>query len=310
MTKKWKNVFALVILAVSIALILWITLFSRIGSEARNAYPPLWSYRAIASGSLRILFEVIGNVLLFIPIGIVAVLILHFSIWQTVALGLSISLLIECSQWFFWLGSFEIDDLIHNTLGAALGVILVKRTGLAEKIQFSEKHKGKQLVVILTTVIILLSLPFPFQGLNYLTMKNYAALNDRADGAKNLLVLNGEPGYVGTTNVYVAYNDDGSLSIKGSSDSRAWKRIGQLTLKPGRYSFSGLSGTEEKTIAIELEYYNKEREEFIRLTPDVGPIEAAAFNLEEDTRIRAYVGVYPGAEGNYSARPVIYREDY
>lgn len=310
MTKRWKNSFALVILATSIALVLWITLFSRIGSDARNVYPPLWSYRAIASGSLRILFEVISNVVLFIPIGMIAALIFHFNIWQTITLGFSISLFIECSQWFLWLGAFEIDDLIHNTFGAAVGAILVERTGLTEKIHFSEENKKKQLVAILSTVIILLSVPFAFQGINYQAMKNYAALNDRVDGVKNLLVLNGEPGYVGTTNVYVAYNDDGSISITGSSDSRVWKRIGLRTLKPGHYLFSGLSGTEEKTIAIELEYYNKEREEFIRLTPDVGAIEAAALALEEDTRIRAYVGVYPGAEGNYSARPVIYGEDY
>ena len=310
MTKRWKNSFALVFLAASIALVLWFTLFSRIGSDTRNAYPPLWSYRAIASGSQRILFEVIGNVLLFTPIGIVAVLILHFSIWQTIAMGFSISLLIECSQWIFWLGAFEIDDLLHNTVGAVLGAALVKKIGLDEKIRFSAENKGKQLVAILTTVVILLPIPFAFQGINYQVMKNYAALNDRTDGTKNLLVLNGEPGYVGTTDVYVVYNDDGSLSIIGSSDSRAWKRIGQLTLGSGQYSFSGLSGTAEKTIAIELEYYNKECGEFIRLTPDVGSIEEAIFDLKEDTRIRAYVGVYPGAEGDHLARPVIYREDY
>lgn len=310
MTKKWKNSFVLIILAASIALVLWITLFSRIGFDARNAYPPLWSYRAIASGSLRIIFEVIGNVILFIPIGIVAVLILRFSIWQTILLGFSLSLLIECSQWFFWLGAFEIDDLIHNTLGAAIGAILVKKTGLDEKVLFKPENKKKQLAFILTTVLILLTIPFAFQGLNYLTMKNYAALNDRADGTKNLLILNGEPGYVGTTSVYVAYNDNGSLSITGSSVSRAWKRIGQLTLGSGHYSFSGLSGTRKNTVAIELEYYDKERGGFIRLTPNVGPIEEAIFDLEEDTRIRAYVGVYPGAEGDYLARPVIFREDY
>lgn len=310
MTTKWKNAFALVVLAALIALVLWITLFSRIGSDARNAYPPFWSYRAIASGSLRILFEVIGNVLLFIPIGIVAALVLHFKLWQTIALGFCLSLLIECSQWFFWLGAFEIDDLLHNTIGAALGAALVKRTGLTEKIHFSDENKKKQLVAILSIVIILLSVPFAFQGFNYQTMKRYAALNDRADGAKNLLILNGEPGFVGNTDIYVEYNDDGSLSITGFSDSRAWKRIGQLTLGSGQYSFSGLSGTAEKTVAIELEYYNKERGEFIRLTPDIGPIEETVFDLEENTRIRAYVGVYPGAEGDCLARPVIYREDY
>ena len=63
-------------------------------------------------------------------------------------------------------------------------------------------------------------------------------------------------------------------------------------------------------LVYELEYYDKERGEFVRLTPDARPMEETAFNLEEDTRIRAYAGVYLGAEGDYLARLVIHREDY
>jgi len=46
-TKGWQNSLILIILAASIALILWLTLFSRLGSYSRHFLPPLWSYRAI-----------------------------------------------------------------------------------------------------------------------------------------------------------------------------------------------------------------------------------------------------------------------
>ncbi len=310
MSKKHSSVLISVVTAIVIALILWVTLLSRIGTDARKLYPPFWSYRAIASGSIRILFEVIGNILLFIPCGLIAVLFFRFNLLQAVFLGILFSLIIECSQWFFWLGAFEIDDLLHNTLGAGLGGYIAKKARLSERVDLSTVGRTVQFLQVAVITILLLCVPFVHQGFRYLSMKSYAALNDRADGAKNLLVLNGEPGYVGTTDIYVAYKDDGSISISGSSDVRSWKRIGQLMLKPGKYSFSGLSGTEEKTIALELECYSKDRDEYIRLTPDIGPIESTIFTLVDDTRIRTYVGVYPGAEGEYIARPVIYREDY
>ena len=70
-----------------------------------------------------------------------------------------------------------------------------------------------------------------------------------------------------------------------------------------------MSGVEEKTIAIELEYFNIEQQQYIRLTPDVGPIEKTEFELSVPTRVRALIGLYEGAEGAYTARPVIYREE-
>lgn len=303
MKKRWG---LLLILALSVAGILWVTLLSRLGTDTRNLYPPFWSYRAIANGSAKTLFEDFGNVVLFIPIGVIAVVLLHLKIWQAALLGLCFSLFIEGSQWFLWLGYFEVDDLIHNTLGAIVGSAFATKVSL----RLPRQSRKRDTLFLIGLVIVLLIVPLGYQRLNRISMERYAALSNREDGAVNLLILNGEPGYVGDTDVYVAYNDDGRLTISGTSDKRAWKLIGNLNLGLGSYSFSGLSGAEKHTVAIELEYYDKERGVYIRLTPDVGPIEETAFDLEEDTRIRAYVGVYPGAEGDYLARPVIYREDY
>lgn len=57
MSKRWKTTFVIVALAVSIAIVLWLTLFSRLGSESRSFYPPFWSYRAILNGNGKALLE-------------------------------------------------------------------------------------------------------------------------------------------------------------------------------------------------------------------------------------------------------------
>lgn len=97
--------------------------------------------------------------------------------------------------------------------------------------------------------------------------------------------------------------------IEGSAENRAWIQIGRLTLEAGMYSFSGLSGVDEKTIAIELESYDSDQGKYIRLTPDVGPVEKTEFELAVPTKVRALIELYKGAEGEFTARPVIYREE-
>ncbi len=302
MREKVGKGILLVGLALSVAFILWFTLFSRVGSESRHFYPPFWSYKAIANGSGEALLEVLGNILLFIPIGVIASMVLHLTLWQSITFGLAASFVIESCQWLFWLGSFEIDDLFHNTIGTIVGIVL------AEKIPFFREKKINALLIISLAAVFLL-LGFAYQGMRVQTMKKYAAMNDRDDGTKNLLVLSPEPKYIGKTKFTVSYISDGSVRIKGQADNRAWIEIGKITLPAGEYSFAGLSGVEENTVTIELEYFSKEQRQYIRLTEDIGPIDQAFFELSESTKLRALIGVYSGAEGEYLIRPVLYREE-
>lgn len=307
MSKRWKTIFAIGTLAVSIALILWLTVFSRLGSDSRHFYPPFRSYRAIIDGSGKALLEDIGNIVLFIPIGVAIALFLGCSVKQTLLIGFTLSLIIESCQWFFWLGSFEIDDLIHNTIGAGIGAVLVTHTALGTVLR--PENRKKSFIVFLVLIVLIISSGFAYQGLKWQEMKRLAALNDREDGTKNLLILSPDPVYIGETDFSVSYNSDGSILIAGSSENRAWIEIGRQTLDAGMYSFSGLSGVAEKTVCIELEYYNFAKSKFIRLTPDIGPIEKTDFEVSDPTKVRALIGLYEGAEGEYTARPVIYREE-
>lgn len=306
MTKRWKNALVITSLAVSFALLLWLTLFSRLGSESRHFYPSFWSYRAILRGSVKALLEDVGNIVLFIPIGATIALFFGLDVKRSLLIGFGLSLLIESCQWIFWLGSFEIDDLFHNTIGSGIGAIFVAHTPFGERLKIG--NRSKSLIALISLVVLIIFLTFAYQGLKWQEMIRLASLNDREDGTKNLLICSPDPVYIGTTDFSVAYHSDGSILIGGTSEKRAWIEIGRVTLEAGKYSFSGLSGVDEKTVAIELEYFDPEKENYIRLTPDVGQIDEVLFCLDNTTKIRALIGIYPGTEGEYMARPVIFRE--
>ena len=276
-----------------IAAVLWITLFSRIGDGYRRFLLPFHSYVEIWKGEWRPLLENIGNIALFIPLGVA----LKWSgVKDVKKAGLLASLLIEILQFTFALGTFECDDLIHNTLGAVIGAWCVGKIGGEIRLR-SQMRK-----VILLSMVLCSTVPFGYQEVRHQKMVRLAAIYDRKDGTKNLLVLKGMNGFAWDTDVYVEYLSDGSIRIAGESDKRSWWPIGEISLEPGAYSFSGLSGVDKDTVGLELETNNQ------RFTPDVGPVDEVKFTLEETTRLMVYVSVYDGCDCDVVATPVIYKE--
>ena len=83
----------------------------------------------------------------------------------------------------------------------------------------------------------------------------------------------------------------------------SWWPIADIELKPGVYSLSGLSGTRKNSVGVELEINKR------RFTSDIGPVEEVQFRLEESTKLKAYVNVYPGCDCDVVATPVIYKEE-
>ena len=276
-----------------IAAVLWITLFSRIGDGYRGFLLPFHSYVEIWKGEWRPLLENIGNVVLFIPLGVA----LKWSgVKDVKKAGLLASLLIEVLQLTFALGTFECDDLIHNTLGAVIGAWCVGKIGGEIRLR-SQMRK-----VILLSMVLCSTVPFGYQEVRHQKMVRLAAIYDRKDGTKNLLVLKGMNGFAWDTDVYVEYLSDGSIRIAGESDKRSWWPIGEISLEPGAYSFSGLSGVDKDTVGLTLETDNH------RFAPDVGPVDEVKFTLEEPTKLMVYVSVYHGCDCDVIATPVIYKE--
>ena len=66
---------------------------------------------------------IVLNVFLYYPLGyLVPQLFPRLKPWQVIAIGCLCSVATEATQYLFQMGWCEMDDVIHNTLGAALGV--------------------------------------------------------------------------------------------------------------------------------------------------------------------------------------------
>lgn len=79
-----------------------------------------------ALGMKAVMLNIVGNIAAFVPLGI---LLPVFSmqcekLWRTVLYSFELSFLVEVLQLVFRVGSFDVDDLILNTLGGLLGFLL------------------------------------------------------------------------------------------------------------------------------------------------------------------------------------------
>ncbi len=107
-------------------LIVCSTIIFRKFSESKSLeFVLFWSYERAAKGEIYLFYENMMNIAVFIPIGILMCLVSpNMKWWRVVIVGFSISLSIEILQLCFRRGLFEIDDLVHNTVGCFLGVAL------------------------------------------------------------------------------------------------------------------------------------------------------------------------------------------
>ncbi len=107
---------SIVTLAVYLAAILFITVFSRQPvSEIRWNVIPLLNF--------DFYIQFLPNVLVFIPVGFLLDAVLpRCKMVYTILIGIGISLCIEFVQLFVHVGICDIDDLIANSLGCVLGV--------------------------------------------------------------------------------------------------------------------------------------------------------------------------------------------
>ncbi len=123
--------FAATAFLIYIYLVLAITVLRQPAAALPSArLVPFYSYYLIATKgwhymSLYVAEEVLGNVLLFTPLGIiVSQLIKRKTNWCfALIIGAIVSLAIEFYQFKSGIGTFEIDDIIHNCLGAVFGCL-------------------------------------------------------------------------------------------------------------------------------------------------------------------------------------------
>ena len=106
-----------VLLALYVLIILWITLFSREPMTTRIFRGLFWE---IEMGYWN---NIIQNILLFIPLGFL------IGGKRGIIAGVLLSIGIELTQYIAVLGYCEFDDVLNNTIGAAIGSLLFKKFG-------------------------------------------------------------------------------------------------------------------------------------------------------------------------------------
>ena len=87
---------------------------------------PFWTYKAVVEKVPGVsVWDIILNVVLFVPLGLLIKLIYPaISLGKIVIVAVFCSLFIETSQFVFEKGIAQIDDVMHNTIGAAIGWLL------------------------------------------------------------------------------------------------------------------------------------------------------------------------------------------
>ncbi|MGI6018726.1 MAG: VanZ family protein [Marvinbryantia sp.] len=120
--------------------------FGRVYSEREYAYNlepfkeirRFWTYRE-ELGVFAVFTNLAGNILCFVPFGAILPVLARRArnFFLITMLSFEFSLIVECVQLISKVGSFDVDDLILNTLGGILGFTLFTICN-----RFRRKHYG------------------------------------------------------------------------------------------------------------------------------------------------------------------------
>lgn len=113
-------------------------LFRAVTPDYRIELELLWSYRealalepALTVTSVGLFEEIILNILLYIPLGYLLPYTWQRFFekgrrvpWLVIGIGFLCSVLTESAQLMLRIGLFELDDMLNNTMGAAIGCVL------------------------------------------------------------------------------------------------------------------------------------------------------------------------------------------
>lgn len=116
------------LLAIEYVLLIYCTtvVFREYSENVGHDFTPFWSYSAIVNGRNDLLAENIMNVVVLVPVGLLLSCVSYrLKWWLVLLIGFSISVSIEALQYFFYKGFSEVDDVFHNTLGCAIGIMIV-----------------------------------------------------------------------------------------------------------------------------------------------------------------------------------------
>ena len=120
---KWS---ATILLVEYLVWIVFLVLISRSAMpERKHILTPFWSYHSFIDGYPHLHPQVILNVLVFVPVGVLLGCVSdRMKWWKVLLFGASFSTLIEVLQYVTKRGFAEFDDVFNNTLGCLIGFAL------------------------------------------------------------------------------------------------------------------------------------------------------------------------------------------
>lgn len=107
-------------------IILYTIVFRPVYKAPRYHLELFWSYRKALEGNSYLLYEIVLNYVLLLPVGLLLPVAYRRGFWFTMAIGFLTSFGIECSQLFLRRGLFEFDDIIGNVFGVVIGYLVYK----------------------------------------------------------------------------------------------------------------------------------------------------------------------------------------
>ncbi len=130
--------------------------FSYMGNREVNLIP--FSEPLILNGKADF-GEIILNVIVFVPLGIYAeILFERWAFGKKLFFSFLISLLIEGLQFILAIGAFDITDIITNTSGGIIGLVIFKAIGKA----FNNRVRAQKFVNTIAAVGTALIISFLF----------------------------------------------------------------------------------------------------------------------------------------------------
>lgn len=135
-SRKRIRIFGKILFILYVGFIVWFLIFSdwygRTGVMQEYHYnlelfkeiKRFWDYKK-QIGYLSMFINLFGNVMVFIPLGIFLPMASRYrSFFTTMFAGFVLSLCIEVFQFITRVGSFDVDDLLLNTIGGVIGHII------------------------------------------------------------------------------------------------------------------------------------------------------------------------------------------
>ncbi|MDO4957109.1 MAG: VanZ family protein [Bacteroidales bacterium] len=122
----WRFKCHVLLAAYTVLLLCHTVIFRHVNETIEYSFIPFAKLFSGSGISADAWWEISLNVVLFIPIGVLLTCVLGKAKWKLVmGIGALLSLTIELLQLVLKRGMCETDDLLANTLGCAIGVVLV-----------------------------------------------------------------------------------------------------------------------------------------------------------------------------------------